>query len=285
MDNKILVIGITGNIGSEVAKHLRLAGKPVKAAVRDINKAKKMFGEDMEYVNFDFEDESTLDEALKDVNKVFLVRPPAVSDAKKYIKPFIEMAKQKNIKQIAFLSLMGIERNPIPPHYKIEKYIKKSGIPYTFLRPSFFMQNLNTTHAKDIKEKNDIFLPAGYAKVSFIDVRDIGEVGAKVLIEEGHENKAYTLTGGEAITYSDVAEIMTKELGRKIIYSNPSSKVFKEAMVKSGIKEEFATVMVFLYMSTKMGMAKKVTPELERLLGRKPTTVEQYVKDYIDTWK
>lgn len=285
MSKKILVTGITGNVGSLVGKHLKEAGAEFKAGVRNVEKAKKKGLEDIEYVTFDFEDEKTFDKALEGVDKIFLMRPPAVSDAKKYVKPFIDKAKGKEIEHIVFLSLMGIEHNPIPPHYKIEKFILKSNIPYTFLRPSFFMQNLDTTHREDIKERDDIFIPAGKSKSSFIDTRDIGEAAAKVLMESGHENKAYTLTGGEALNYYEVAEVFSKVLKRKITYSNPSVFKFRKVMIDRGVKKDFANVMVGLYMSTRMGMAKNVTKDLEKLLGRKPGTMEEYIEDYAHCWK
>jgi len=285
MSDKILVTGYTGNVGSFVAKQLKEENIAFKAAVRDVHKAQTQYGHDLEFVRFDFEDASTYDEALEGVSKVFLMRPPAVSDTRKYVKPFIDKAKEKGIEHIVFLSLMGIEHNPIPPHYKIEKYILESGISYTFLRPSFFMQNLDTTHRFDIKERDDIFIPAGRSKASFIDTRDIGEAAARVLIEEGHKNKAYTLTGAEALDYTEVANVFTKILDRKIVYTNPSSFKFRKVMVDRGIKKSFANVMIGLYMSTKMGMAKKVTKDLEMLLKRKPRTIEKYVQDYMECWK
>ncbi|MFZ5354357.1 MAG: SDR family oxidoreductase [Bacillota bacterium] len=284
MGNKILITGITGNVGSDIAYSLQRLNHPFKAGVRDIEKARKLFGNDIEYVRFDFEDADTYEEALKDVNKVFLMRPPALADAKKQIKPFIDKCAQKKIEHMVFLSLMGIEKNPVPPHYKIEKFILESGIPYTFLRPSFFMQNLNTTHCKDIKERNDIYIPCGRAKLSFIDTRDIGEAGAIALTADKHKNKAYTLTGPEALDYYQAAEIFTRVLGRKITYSNPSPLAFRKEMINRGVKKDFANVMVMLYLTTRFGMAKSTTPELEQLLGRKATTLEQYVKDYAESF-
>ncbi|MDW7673935.1 MAG: SDR family oxidoreductase [Bacillota bacterium] len=285
MKNKILITGMTGNVGSEVVKFLQLANIDYKAAVRNIDKAIKDYGSDIEYVKFDFLNQATYKEAFDGANKLFLVRPPALADFQKQLKPTLDYAKQVGVEQIVFLSLMGIERNPIPPHYKIEKYIKSLGIPYTFLRPSFFMQNLNQAHCFDIKERNQLFIPSGKAKVSFIDTRDISEIAAKVLIEEGHDNKAYTLTGGNAIDYFQVASIFTEILGRNIVYSNPSPLHFRRTMIQRGIDKKFANVMVGLYLTTRMGMAKKVTLETEKLLGRKPRTVREYVIDYIECWK
>ena len=165
-----------------------------------------------------------------------------MTDVKGIFEPFIEMCKKTGVKQLVFLSLLGVEKNPFPLHHKIERAIIASRIPYTFIRPSFFMQNLSTTHAQDIKDANDLFIPSGKAKISFIDTRDIGEIIGRTLVEEGHENKSYTVTGSEAITYYQVADSMTRILGRKITYSNPHLFQFRREMINRGIKKEFATV-------------------------------------------
>lgn len=133
-----------------------------------------------------------------------------------------------------------MEKNPIVPHHKIEKIIKESGIPYTFLRPSFFMQNLISQHGEELRKEKIIFVPAGKGKPSFIDVRDIATVAAKILTEDGHENKGYSLTGCEALDYYEVADIISKELGETITYVNPSIPKFKRKMLAKGIQSEFA---------------------------------------------
>jgi len=210
---------------------------------------------------------------------------PQLTDVLGIFVPFIQKCKEVGVKQIVFLSLLGVERNPFPPYYKIEKAIVASGIPYTFIRPSFFMQNLSTTHAADIKERNDLFIPARNAKVSFIDTRDIGEIIGRTLVEEGHENKAYTITGAEVITYYQVADSMTRLLGRKIIYSNPHLFKFRKDMINRGVKKGFATVMMVLYLTTKLGMANHVTNTAEILLKRKPRSIDEFMKDHLEVWQ
>lgn len=283
MKEKILLTGISGNVGSAVVEYLQKERISFVAGVRNIQKSTQI-DTSMEYVHFDFQDRLTYKKALKDTKKVFLVRPPELTDVKEIFQPFIQTCKEAGVEQIVFLSLLGAEKNPFPPHHKIEKAIIESGIAYTFIRPSFFMQNLSTTHARDIRERDDLFIPSGNAKVSFIDTRDIGEIIGKTLVEKGHENKAYTLTGSEAITYYQVADRMTSHLGRKIIYSNPPLFKFRKDMIASGIKKEFATVMMVLYLTTKLGMAKKVVNTAEILLKRKPRTIDDFIKDYLTVW-
>lgn len=277
MDGCILVTGVTGNIGFYAAKHLVERGAKVKGATTNPDRGKD---ERIEYVRFDFLKEETFADALAGVDSVFLIRPPMLNDAKQ-LYPFIDAAKSSGVRHIVFVSLLGVEKNPFPPHYRIEKYIQASGIPYTFLRPSFFMQNLNTTHQYDIKENGDIFLPAGDAKVSFIDTRDIGEAGAIVLLDpESHKNRSYTLTGSEAVTYAEVASAMTRILNKPVRYSSPGVFAFRREMLRRGHPKAFVNVMAVLYLTTRFGMAKSVTNDLAVLLQREPTSIGQYIEDH-----
>lgn len=280
----ILVTGATGNVGSEVVRLLAQDGATVRAAVLPTQKPQDTFDGRVEYVPFDFGDKATHAPALDGVTKMFLMRPPAISDTERYIDPVIAQAKASGVSQIVFLSLLGAEKNPVVPHAGIEKSILASGVPYTFLRPSFFMQNLSTTHRADIQEYGQIYVPAGKGKTSFIDVRDIAAVAAKTLIEDGHENKAYPLTGDVALDYSQVAVIFSGVLGRRITYPNPSMLAFARRMRQRGINWSYIAVMIGIYTTAKLGMAGGVTADTHTLLGRPTITMQQFVQDYRDCW-
>jgi uncharacterized protein YbjT (DUF2867 family) len=282
---KILVTGATGNIGYYVLKDLADRGETVKAAVSDLNRGKKKLeGINCEVVQFDFLNPETFDVSLRDVDRIFLMRPPQLAKPKKDMKPFLDAVKAKGIKHIVFVSLLGVEKNPVVPHRKIEDMIREMKIPYTFLRPSFFMQNLNTTHQEDIKLRNELYMPVGKAKTSFIDTRDIGSISAICLTEEGHLNKSYTLTGSEAIDYYEVGTILSDVLKRKIEYKNPPTLKFRKTLIERGVQKGFANVMMMLYLMTKLGTAKSVTPETERLLKRRPISFRQYAEDHKSYW-
>lgn len=281
---KVLITGITGNVGLYAARTLMKKGVPVKGAVTDTGRARTVTGGDCELVRFDFLEPSTFEPALEEVDRLFLMRPPMLSDARQ-MAPFIRKVRERGVRHIAFLSLLGIEKNPFPPHARIEKMLTESGIACTFLRPSFFMQNMNGAHLEDIRDRNDLFLPAGSAPVSFVDARDVGEAAGAVLAEGGaHLCRAYDLTGSEAITYHEAARIFTEVLGRPVRYSNPSVWTFRREKLRQGTDKSYVTVMCALYLMTRFGMAKKVTDDLERLLGRKPGTFKEYVRDYAECW-
>lgn len=282
--NKILVTAPTGNVGSEVFKRLLAMGAPVVAAAHNADKARKQLGDDATIVPFDFKKPETFAAAFEGVEKMFLVRPPEIADAKKDIAPALAAAKAAGVKHIVFLSLLGVERNRIVPHRAIEKAVRESEMAWTFLRASFFMQNLSTTHRDDIHERGDVFVPAGKGKTSFIDVRDIAEIAVKALTEPGHENKAYPLTGSVALTYEEVAREMTEVLGKPVRYSNPSARNFGKEMRRRGLALPFIVVMNGLYTVCRLGGAAQVTPDAEQLLGREPIALRQFVEDYRDVW-
>jgi uncharacterized protein YbjT (DUF2867 family) len=235
-------------------------------------------------VRFDFTDPTTHAATFKDIRKMFMMRPPHLTNIQRDMKPAMDAARQAGVTQVVFLSLIGIEHAKYVPHYKVETYLHKINMQTTFLRCSFFMQNLNTTHRKEIKERNEIFVPVGNAKTSFIDVRDIGAVAALALTEEGHVGKNYDLTGSEALTYWEATQIMSEVLGRKIIYRNPHPLYFLIETVRRGTPFIFALVMMGLYTSTRFGMAKDVTLAVEKLTGRKPIPFKQYVIDHQSYW-
>jgi uncharacterized protein YbjT (DUF2867 family) len=117
-------------------------------------------------VAFDFLQPETYAAAFAGQRAVFLIRPPTISDVKRYINPAVDAAVQAGVAHIVFLSLLGVEKNAFVPHHKIEAHLLASGIAYTFLRASFFMQNLSTTHREDIARHDENFVPAGHGKMS-----------------------------------------------------------------------------------------------------------------------
>ncbi len=284
MNPEIMVIGALGNVGSEVVKCLLAQGQPVRAADIFPEKVRLQFGDGVEAVLFDFARPETFARAFTGIQKLFLLRPPQISNIQKYMVPALEAAKAAGVKEMVFLSLIGIEQNKVVPHYKVEQWLIASGLDYTFLRCSFFMQNLNTIHRVEIRERNEIYVPVGRAKASFLDVRDIGAVAALALTQPGHAKKAYDLTGGEALDYYQAADLFSQVLGRKITYKNPSAVGFFIRHIRNKSKWMFALVTTWLYTNTKRGMAEVVTGEVKRITGHEPIRMKQYIQDYQESW-
>lgn len=288
----ILITGASGNVGLETLRELmRHPDKHRFVAVAGVrNPEKASANMDVQpdgFVTLDFAKPDTFDEALKNVSRVLLIRPPELADVDLYFKPFVGAMKRANVQQVVFLSLQGVENNPMTPHHKIEKLIVEAGLSFTFLRPSFFMQNLSTTHREEIRLRNELFIPAGNGRTSFVDVRDIGAVASLVLTSPGNEhlNRGYELTGSEALTYYEVAQILTTVLGRPITYCDPSVLRF---IWRKWHQEHtplgFSLIMVALYTVSKLGKAAGLTDETEQLLRRPPTTFRQFAEDYRNVW-
>ena len=289
---RILLTGASGNVGTETLRSLLKSPNRSEfdliAGLRNpVEMAQKIDEQPDGVVALDFADAATFKSALNGVKRVLLVRPPKLADVEKFFSPFISSMKHAGVQQVVFLSLQGVENNPLTPHHKIEKLIVESGLPFTFLRPSFFMQNLSTTHRDEIRFRNELFIPAGNGRTSFIDVRDIGAVAALALTNTTGDylNRAFELTGSEALSYGDVARTLTDVLGRKITYRNPSILRFIwQKWRNEHLPLGFTMVMAALYAVAKLGKADGLTTTTSQLLGRPPYSFRQFAEDYRTVW-
>jgi uncharacterized protein YbjT (DUF2867 family) len=280
----ILITGATGNVGGATLRSL--AERPdrvVRVGLRDPDSVGSLPG-DPTSVHLDFANTNTFGPSLAGVDRLLLIRPPMLANVRRYFEPFVRAAENAGVKQVVFLSVMGVEEAPFIPHAKIEKLLAGSSISYTFLRAGFFDQNLSTTHAADIRDGDRVFVPAGTGKTAFVDVRDIGEVAARVLTEDGHQNTAYTLTSYEALDYYEVARILSEELGRDIRYERPGALRFIAKELRGGTSLKFALLMAGVYMPTRLGRTGTSDDALAGLIGRPPVSFRAFVRDHLHAW-
>ena len=279
---RILITGATGNIGSEVVRCITKHGtdNQVIAGVRNISKAKQIFPDlkNLDYCDFDFENPHTFDKSLNNIDCIFLLRPPHISDVDKYFKPLIQKISEKGIRKIIFLSVQGAEKSKIIPHNKIERLIRDSGLDFIFLRPSYFMQNLTTTLLMDIQVKRQIILPAGKAKFNWIDIKNIGDVTA-VLLEDFdmHKNKEIELTGVENLDFYSVAKILSTELNDNIKFVNVNPVKFFKIKKQDGLTSGLIIVMTLLHFLPRLQSEPTISNNYESLTGQKPTTLKEFV--------
>jgi len=275
----ILVTGAPGNVGTDLVHLLRTEGLPFRVAARRPERAKALLGEGVEAVRFDFEDPSSFAPALSGVDRLFLVRPPQLANVPKQIVPFLEAARSAGVEQVVFLSVMGADSMPFLPHAKIEKWLMASGMAWTMLRPTFFMQNLSTTFRQLIRERGEIALPVGKGRMSYIDTRDIAAAALTTLQGRAHLNKGYTLTE-EAYSCTEIAAVFTQELGREIRYPSPSLWRYRRFMKGYGLPSEVVNLTSMMFLMGRLGLSAGVTDDLKRLLGREPTSMAQFVRDH-----
>lgn len=278
MRETIFVTGAQGNVGKEVVRHLLKKGQVVIASKRATSTIKD--GLDLTYKSFDFTDPTTWDACLEGVAKVFLIRPPHISKVKRDMCPFLTYLKKKDISQVVFLSVQGAETNKVVPHHTIETCILESGLPYTFVRPSFFMQNLNTTHLTEIRDKHTLMVPTGKGRTNFIDTRDIGEICALMFLDGKHLNQAYTVTGEKSYSYQEVADHLSQGLGFTVRFIHPNPCRF--IAFHLGQKRELSMVLVMLalYTVVRFGKGDITTDTTQSLLQRSPISLDTYIADH-----
>ena len=210
----------------------------------------------MQQVKLDFNTPESIADSLNEVDKLFLLTPtrPKMVD---FTTNLISAAK--DVKYIVKFSHIWADTQPgitiTRLHRQAEKVIEESGIPYTFLRPNFFMQNFVNLYGQMIRDTDSFSLAAGDGRVSFVDIRDIGSVAATVLTEQNdvHVGKSYDLTGPESLTYNNAAEILSTETGKKILYMDISEDQLREGIKQMGINEWHANVIVELLRITRDG--------------------------------
>jgi uncharacterized protein YbjT (DUF2867 family) len=288
----ILVTGASGNIGSEVV-NLLLAVAPavsIKAAVHSRQNVKKVKdGDRVKVIPIDYNESDTLRQALKDVDKLFLLTPD-VPNAAHLASNAVSEAKKAGIRHIVKQSVMGADLEAdvgtMRLHRQVEEIIEQSGIPFTFLRPNEFMQNFINFHSPSIKGNNAFYIPLEDAKVSLVDVRDIADVAVKSLTDEDlHKNKTYLITGPEALSYHQVAEILSNRIGRKINYVNISDEEARAAMKEIGLSDWLINTVSELSDYFRKGKASEISSAVEEVTGNKPISFSQFANDYVDAFR
>jgi len=279
---RVLITGATGNTGYEIVRYLYQNNTEyqIVAGIRNIEKSKQIFKNFslLSFVEFDFENSLSFDTAFRNIDCVFLLRPPHISDVNKYFKPLIEAIQRSSVTQIVFLSVQGVEKSSIIPHNKIEKLVKQSGIDYIFVRPSYFMQNLTTTLYNDIKEQRKIMLPAGKSKFNWIDVENIGETIAILITNfEIYKNKGYDVTGSENESFFSIVETIYNTLNVKIEYDNANIFRYYHTKKKEGVPKGMILVMIMLHFVPRFQKEPIISNFFKELTGKEPTTIKEFL--------
>jgi uncharacterized protein YbjT (DUF2867 family) len=275
----ILVTGATGAVGRGVVAALKAAGAPFRIGSRNEVKARTL---GVPVVEFDWDRPATVAAAFAGAERVFLLAPVSNRLAD-YGATAAAAAKPAGLRRIVWLSAIGAEAErplTLPGfHREAERAIERTGIDWTFLRANSFMQNFVNYYGVDPFKNCPVYLPHGQGGASWIDTRDIGEVAARVLTETGYDRKAYTLTGGEAVSTADAIAILGEALGREYQYVDVPDAAANEAMRTHGAPEWLIDALAELNSDIKGGRANGVTPAVRDILGRAPRTFRQYADD------
>lgn len=275
-----LVTGARGNVGEVVARELLNSGEDVRLAVRAPTPGVA------NEVMFDFTDPATWAGAFDGIESMFLVRPPAIGNVKRDLLPAIAAARDAGVKHVVFLSLQGADRNKVVPHATVEAWLRKSGLDWTFVRASFFHQNMSTTHVEEVRDHDQILVPAGRGATAFVDAYDVGAVAAAALQGPAlHRGRAWTITGPQALTYEQIASILTDELGRTIRYEQPGAlRYMRHARRDMHMPWGMVAVTTAIYTTARLGMAAGLSDEVREILGREPIDFAEFAHRERTSW-
>lgn len=286
----LIVTGPNGNVGSELVDALVARGDvPFRIAAHTPAKIAARYGSAAPVAKFDYGDRATWAPALAGGKTLFLLFPlPHPTTAKERMVPFVEFAAKSGIEHIIYVSVPKANELKFVPHWHVEHALERSGIAWTVLQASYFAQNLTraiSTHIVDIALHDEIFIPAGGGKTSFVDSRDLAQATLNILKDPAaHRNRRYVVTGPELLDFWQVARIFSEELGRPIRYSNPSMPAFLWRLKRRGVGSDTLFFMFMVYMLTRFGKNAVMTDALPALLGQAPRTMRDYVRDYREQW-
>jgi uncharacterized protein YbjT (DUF2867 family) len=272
----ILVTGATGNIGPGVVRSLLKRGAPIRAAVHRTPPAI----DGVQSVPLDFDRPDTYPPALDGADTLFLLSSEVSHEA-----AMIDAARDAGIRRIVYISSFGADEDPFLVgrlHREMEERIAASGMAWTVLRPNFLMQNFFWLMADDIRREGAFYDSLGARPVSMIDARDVGAVAARVLTEPGHEDRAYELSGPEAIDYHAAAAILSDALGRPIRYVEVDDDAYRAHLVAKGVPDHYVDVLVDVNRQARKGRTRddRVTTSVSDITGRPPTPFLRFCQDH-----
>jgi len=278
----LLLTGVTGKTGGESARALLKKGIPLRAIVRNAEKAASLKAAGVELVIGDVTDKAVLDKAMTGVDKALMTIP----NGEKQLdleKQFIDVAKQKGVKHLVKMSSMEAvadAKSPIAKiHYASEQYLQQSGLAWTMIKPNFFMQNFLGS-AGTINEQGKFFLPMGEGKTVMADTRDIGACVAAVMTGTGHEGRKYEITGPEVLSFADAADRFSRALGRRIEYVYVPMEAYRKTLARFLTNEWHLNAVCALFREIAEGDTPHTTDTVQKLTGKPPISLEQFVRDH-----
>lgn len=271
--NNVLVLGATGHVGQPLINGLLNKGVTVKAASRsgkDIGTAQG--------VVFDYFDTATIAPAFEGIDTAYVMLAGGYTGADTLLLPIITAAKERGVK-VVLQTALGVNADDSIPYRKVELALEAADIPYVILRPNWFMDNFHTFWKAGI-DQGVIALPAGDGKSAFIDVRDIAAVAAEALTSDAFDNQALDLTGPEAFSYAEAANMISEATGKTVSYSAISDADFIAGMVQAGLPKDYAEFLASIFYPVREGWTAAVTDAVEKVTGNAPRSLAQYIADH-----
>ena len=284
----ILVTGATGHFGRRTIEFLlkkEIPASNISALARDSAKAEDLKAKGVTIKLGDYDDYNSLTQAFKGVDQLLLVSGSDVVKRGKQHENAVKAAKEAGVKHIYYTSFdrkNSSETSPIAlvaqTHVQTEELIKSSGLTYTILQNNLYADVIPMFLGEQVANTG-VFFPAGEGKAAFATREDMAEATAVLLSSQGHQNKEYVFSNTESVSFEDIANMLSEILGTKVQYANPTPEVFKDALTNAGVPAEIIGMSIGFGEAIKQGEFSRTSHDLERLLGRKPTTVKEYLQE------
>lgn len=285
--SKILITGATGHLGKGTIEFLLksgMAANEISALVRDAGKSADLEKRGLNINVGNYNDYASLLKAFTGVEKLLFVSSSDVPNRIAQHQNVVQAAVEAGVKHIIYTGALNntpIEKSAIAfvteAHTKTEEWLAASGLPYTFMKNNLYLDLIPQFIGENVLETGKIFLPGGNGKTAFTLRSEMAEAAAIILASEGHEGKSYNITNREAYTYQNVADALTEITGTKINYVSPSGEEFMAALKNAGLPEEMIGGFLAFALAQAQDEFNITSYDLEQLLGRKPTTLREYL--------
>ena len=281
MTRKVLLTGASGNVAGSMIPQLVKQGVEVKAYVRDAAKGAKLKALGVEPVLGEFLDAAKLEAAAKGMDAVVSITPPGPTAAEQ-ASVITQASKRAGVGHIIRLSAIGAA--PDAPtdngklHYKTDAEIMECGIPYTILRPNFFMQNLMGSIAT-IQSQGSMYWGMGEGSIGIIDVRDVADSLAALAGYGGHHGQIYVQTGPDSLSFTEVAETLSQAIGIPVKYVAIPVEAVGEAIRGYGMGDWFAQVMMDYSRAYARGWGDFVNGNVEAITDKPARNLEAFAKE------
>jgi uncharacterized protein YbjT (DUF2867 family) len=281
----ILVIGGRSKIGSALMGELVERGEAVRALIRT-GEAGADFPDAVDPAVGDLADPASLHAALDGVQRVFLLCGPDEREVE-LNRNAIDAAAEAGVELLVRSSILGADPDSaatfVRDHGACDAHLQQSGLPHVVVRPNLFQQNVPQNTIPSIGEDGTFYANAGDARISMVDTRDVAAVAARALTEPGHAGATYDVTGPEALSYADVADKVSRALGRPVAYADAPDDAVRQTLLGFGVGDWMAGALVDLFQDYKRsgtdGYAAQVTDTVERVTGSPARSLDQLLAE------
>jgi NAD(P)H dehydrogenase (quinone) len=281
----ILVTGSTGHLGKATIQFLldKIPASQIAALARDKDKAAEHAEKDIDVRVGNYNDYESLKEATKGIDTVLLISSADMADRLTQHINVIKAAKDNGVKHIIYTSADVKDINNsatgeiAETHAATSKFLRQSGITYTLLNNNLYADVVPMFVGEKVLETG-VYFPAGNGKVPFATREDMAEAAAVVLTTGGHENKEYTIAGENAHSFKDIAQMLSDITGKDVSYTSPSPDEYRTALTAAGVPEFFIGMLGNFATAIKNGEFDTQNTDLTQLLGRKPTSLKDYLE-------